>query len=74
MHHRFMASKKSGENIPEGFRNTEAIKLRLDQETAQRLRSFAVEHGWSLSETVAEAFKALERELDADHDAVWRDS
>jgi macrodomain Ter protein organizer (MatP/YcbG family) len=67
-----MAAKKKGAPAPRprsGFvteeqRHTKRIVLRLDPETEQRLRSFAFEHGWSLSETVSEAFKALERELE----------
>lgn len=55
----------SGENIPEGMRKTEAVKLRLPPLAAERLRSFAFEHGWSVSKTVAEALGALERELEA---------
>lgn len=67
-------SKKRGASAPRprsGFvteeqRHTKRIVLRLDEATDVRLRSFAFEHGWSISETVKQAFEALERELQAD--------
>lgn len=52
--------------VSEDDRKTERITLRLDPETMTRLRSFATEHGWTVAQTVAEAFKALDRELKAD--------
>lgn len=52
--------------VTEEQRNTERITLRLDEETMTRLRSFAFEHGWTVAETVKQAFEALERELEAD--------
>ena len=69
-----MAAKKKGGKVAprprSGFvteeqRKTERITLRLDPDTMARLRDFAAEHGWSVSESVTEAFKALERELEA---------
>lgn len=50
-----MATKKvvSGENIPEGHRNTDAIKLRLPPEAAELLREKASDQEMGLSEYIA---------------------
>ena len=53
--------------VTEEQRGTERLTLRLDPDTMDRLRAFAAEHGWTVAQTVAEAFKALERELARDH-------
>lgn len=53
--------------VTEEQRKTERLTLRLDHDTMDRMRAFAEEHGWTAAQTVAEAFKALERELARDH-------
>lgn len=66
------AKKKSAPRPRSGFvteeqRNTDRLTLRLDPEAMTRLRAFAFEHGWTVSQTVAEALGALERELATEH-------
>lgn len=69
-----MSGKKRGATAPrprsgwvsEDDRKTERLTLRLPPEAMDRLRTYAVEHGWTVSETVAKALEALEREVEAD--------
>lgn len=69
-----VSGKKRGATAPrprsgwvsEDDRKTERLTLRLPPEAMDRLRTYAVEHGWTVSETVAKALEALEREVEAD--------
>ncbi len=45
----------SGENIPEGHRNTEAVKLRMKPEVAKVIRDLAEKHDMTLSDIVEHA-------------------
>lgn len=73
LHAGFMASKKASGFVTEEQRHTDRITLRLDKVTMNRMRSVAIEHGWSMAETVKQAFEALNRELNEEHERVWHD-
>lgn len=59
---------RSGPNIREAERNTEAVKLRLRPEVASSLRGLAHAWGTTLAETVEELLSRVLKEED-DHGA-----
>lgn len=66
-----MAAKKAAPRprsgwVSEDDRKTERITLRLAKVTMGTLLDLAVEHGWTVAETVTKAIEALMREVEKD--------